>query len=38
MVVKPVIQTGFEYHLKTSYDRHRMEGHFLDWDIQPNPF
>ena len=38
MVVKPVIQTGLEYHLKTSYDRHRMDGHFLDWENQPNPF
>jgi SagB-type dehydrogenase family enzyme len=38
MVLKPVIQTGFEYHLKTSYDRHRMEGYFLDWENQPNPF
>ena len=33
-----MIQTGTEYHRKTSYDRHRMEGHFLDWENQPNPF
>ena len=38
MAVIPVIQTGVEYHLKTSYDRHRMDGHFLDWENQPNPF
>jgi SagB-type dehydrogenase family enzyme len=38
MDAKPMIQTGTEYHWKTSYDRYRMDGHFLDWENQPNPF
>ncbi|MEA3231496.1 MAG: SagB/ThcOx family dehydrogenase, partial [Thermodesulfobacteriota bacterium] len=38
MDAKPIITTGAEYHWKTSYDRDRMDGHFLDWENQPNPF
>ena len=38
MNAKLMIQTGAEYHWKTSYDRYRMDGHFLDWENQPNPF
>jgi len=38
MDAKPMFLTGAEYHWKTSYDRYRMDGHFLDWENQPNPF
>ena len=27
-----------EYHQRTSYDRHDMSPHFLDWENQPYPF
>jgi SagB-type dehydrogenase family enzyme len=30
--------TGAQYHLETSYDRHKMGGHFLDWENQPSVF
>ena len=28
--------SAIAYHLATSYDRHRMQGHFLDWQNQPH--
>jgi len=31
-------QTAGEYHQKTSYDRSKMGGHFLDWQNQPEVF
>jgi len=31
-------QTADEYHRKTSYDRSKMGGHFLDWQNQPEVF
>ncbi len=33
-----MIQSAKEYHEKTSYDRARMSGHFLDWPNQPSVF
>jgi len=30
--------TPLHYHRETSYDRHRMSGHFLDWGNQPTVF
>jgi len=33
-----MIKTCLEYHHETSYDRHRMGGHFLDWANQPVVF
>ncbi len=30
--------TPLSYHRETSYDRHRMSGHFLDWQNQPTVF
>jgi SagB-type dehydrogenase family enzyme len=33
-----MIQSAKDYHQKTSYDRARMSGHFLDWPNQPNVF
>jgi len=30
--------SSLNYHLKTSYDRNKMGGHFLDWANQPNVF
>ncbi len=33
-----MIQSAKDYHQKTSYDRGRMSGHFLDWPNQPNVF
>ena len=33
-----VTTTGREYHRHTSYDRHRMSGHFLDWSNQPDVY
>jgi hypothetical protein len=33
-----MITSAMEYHQKTSYDRHDMSGHFLDWKNQPYPF
>ncbi len=27
-----------DYHRHTSYDRHQMEGHFLDWSNQPSVY
>ncbi len=31
-------QAAATYHQKTSYDRSKMGGHFLDWQNQPNVF
>lgn len=31
-------ETCGAYHRLTSYDRHRMEGHFLDWSNQPGVY
>lgn len=31
-------KTGFQYHKDTSYDRHNMTGHYLDWQNQPGVF
>jgi SagB-type dehydrogenase family enzyme len=31
-------KTGTQYHQETSYDRHNMSGHFLDWANQPGVF
>ena len=28
-------KTSFQYHHHTSYDRHKMTGHYLDWQNQP---
>jgi SagB-type dehydrogenase family enzyme len=33
-----MIETGTQYHDETSYDRHDMSGHFLDWANQPMVF
>ncbi|MBN2032897.1 MAG: SagB/ThcOx family dehydrogenase [Deltaproteobacteria bacterium] len=33
-----MIKTCLDYHQETSYDRHRMGGHFLDWADQPALF
>jgi len=33
-----MISTCAGYHKLTSYDRHRMEGHFLDWSNQPGVY
>jgi SagB-type dehydrogenase family enzyme len=33
-----MIKTSFEYHESTSYDRHDMSGHYLDWKNQPMVF
>jgi SagB-type dehydrogenase family enzyme len=30
--------TGIQYHHQTSYDRHNMSGHYLDWANQPGVF
>ena len=30
--------TSKQYHLETSYQRNKMEGHFLDWENQPTVF
>jgi SagB-type dehydrogenase family enzyme len=31
-------ESGFQYHKNTSYDRHNMTGHYLDWQNQPVVF
>ena len=31
-------KSGFQYHKDTSYDRHNMTGHYLDWRNQPGVF
>ncbi len=31
-------KSGFQYHKDTSYDRHNMTGHYLDWQNQPGVF
>jgi SagB-type dehydrogenase family enzyme len=31
-------KSASEYHRQTSYSRHRMSGHYLDWENQPEPF
>lgn len=28
--------SSFQYHKQTSYDRHQLSGHYLDWDNQPS--
>jgi SagB-type dehydrogenase family enzyme len=33
-----MITSGKEYHRHTSYDRHRMGGHALDWSNQPGVY
>lgn len=33
-----MIRTCLDYHKETSYERHRMGGHFLDWANQPAGF
>ncbi|MBW2096910.1 MAG: SagB family peptide dehydrogenase, partial [Deltaproteobacteria bacterium] len=33
-----MITSCFQYHVSTSYDRYRMEGHGLDWENQPSVF
>jgi SagB-type dehydrogenase family enzyme len=33
-----VTKSASEYHRQTSYDRHDMKGHGLDWPNQPNVF
>jgi SagB-type dehydrogenase family enzyme len=33
-----MITSCFQYHVGTSYDRNRMEGHVLDWENQPGVF
>ena len=33
-----MITSCFQYHVVTSYDRNRMEGHVLDWGNQPGVF
>ena len=35
---EPMIETALEYHLKTSYRRDQMSGHYLDWANQPTVF
>jgi SagB-type dehydrogenase family enzyme len=35
---KAVTRSALEYHHRTSYDRHDMTGHGLDWPNQPNVF
>lgn len=32
------MNSALEYHRLTSYERHHMEGHFLDWKNQPKVF
>jgi SagB-type dehydrogenase family enzyme len=31
-------KSASEYHRQTSYSRHRMSGHHMDWENQPEPF
>jgi hypothetical protein len=33
-----MIRTSAQYHQQTSYKRHEMTGHFLDWENQPTVF
>jgi SagB-type dehydrogenase family enzyme len=33
-----MITTCFDYHRETSYERNRMNGHFMDWANQPDVF
>jgi SagB-type dehydrogenase family enzyme len=35
---KAMIKTAAEYHDHSSYDRHKMEGHALDWQNQPRVY
>ncbi len=37
-MVAEMITSCFQYHIATSYDRNRMEGHGLDWKNQPGVF
>jgi len=30
--------SALEYHRQTSYQRHKMTAHFMDWANQPNPY
>ena len=34
----PKIKTGQDYHHATSYDRHAMSGHYMDWQNMPSPY
>jgi len=33
-----MIESAWDYHRRTSYDRHDMTGHYMDWSCQPNVF
>ncbi|MDZ7640836.1 MAG: SagB family peptide dehydrogenase [Desulfurivibrio sp.] len=33
-----MIQSAKRYHERTSYERNKLSGHYLDWSNQPNPF
>ena len=33
-----MIQSAAQYHQRSSYDRHNMSGHYLDWQNQPSVF
>lgn len=33
-----MIQSAAQYHQHTSYDRHDMSGHYMDWQNQPSVF
>ena len=35
---KVMIKTAVQYHDHTSYDRHEMGGHYLDWQNQPRVY
>ncbi len=33
-----MIPSAKQYHQRTSYERNKLSGHYLDWSNQPNPF
>lgn len=33
-----MIQSAKQYHQHTSYERHKIGGHYLDWSNQPDPY
>ncbi len=33
-----MIQSAWQYHEHTSYERNKLSGHYLDWSNQPNPY
>ena len=33
-----MIKSATQYHDHTSYDRHDMSGHYMDWQNQPSVF